>query len=214
MCIPGTNCTVAACCRDTCSVAADNTVCNDGNAATTLDKCIRKVCRGSIACSLSRAYVCPTNNIKSTTVRCYAGSNCNAARCCFMPIFVQQINITQPKTRSTFNAVASVRIFDRNNRPVGNATVTGNFRRGTTVVQTVNGRTANSGTTLGNIILRSTKTWAAYDRTINFCVTAITKLPGNFIYQPTSNRVTCVTVPQTTSGRRRASKRAPLRRQN
>jgi hypothetical protein len=39
MCMPGANCTAAACCRDMCTALPNAAPCDDGNPQTTQDQC-------------------------------------------------------------------------------------------------------------------------------------------------------------------------------
>lgn len=199
MCIPGSNCTVAACCRNQCTNLANGVACNDGNAATTADTCFNKVCRGTVACSAA-GVTCPTNFMINATQRCQQTNNCNAARCCIIQMGTASLVITQPKTSTTFQGVVVVKIVDKAGKLVTGASVSGVFRRSSgKISENVNGVTATSGATAGTITLRTRATWTAYDQTLQFCVTGATK--SGFLYATGLNKVTCVTVPAMKAGR-------------
>jgi hypothetical protein len=86
-----------------------------------------------------------------------------------------------------FDATAKATVVDSDGNVVANATVTGDFSRGTTTYQTSASAATNTG---GTATIRAVRTWAKSGEVIQFCVTNVSQ--NGRPYDPAANRMSCM----------------------
>jgi hypothetical protein len=107
---------------------------------------------------------------------------------------VAGLSLTNPQVKATVRqGVVTVVIRDATGKPVAGARVSGRFQwRQGRAAENANGVTATSGSRMGYVTLRTKATWAAFDKSLQFCVTSVSK--AQYTYNGGANQATCINV--------------------
>jgi hypothetical protein len=190
-------CSIAGVCRGKLACTQANVVCTYGKVLNRQASCVPAVNCNALTCcvlpSTTTTIAKPTTTAKPTTPTTTVKPTSTSKPQRFG---VGKLSISSPPKQPTvkitqYQGVVTVVVQCSRGFKIGGAMVSGQFNRSNgKVVEKVNGQTAATGASVGTITLRTKTAWTTLDKSLQFCVTSISK--SGYAYDTQLNKMTCV----------------------